>query len=209
MTEIVLFGTGSSIIVDIEDVIKRCGYKINVYIKNRNVKCWASQKNNVIEAKNIDSKLLEKLCFSPIFSPSNRRICVFEATKLGFTNFASLIDPSSILSPSVSFEAGTYVGMQSVIGASSQIGKQCFINRGVMIGHHFRCQDFVSIGPGVTISGHVEIESDVLIGAGAVLCPNVKIGKGSVISAGTVVKKDIPQKSLVFDKKSTEIREYK
>lgn len=52
----------------------------------------------------------------------------------------------------------------------------------------------------------VTIEDNVWIGAGVIVLKGVTIGSGSVIAAGTVVKRDIPENSLVYNQRELVIR---
>ena len=83
----------------------------------------------------------------------------------------------------------------------------------------------VMIGPNVCIYDHdhvfnkegimrdlgfttapVIIEDNVWIAAGVIILKGVTIGSGSVVAAGTIVTKDIPQNSVVYNKKEMVIK---
>ena len=70
-------------------------------------------------------------------------------------------------------------------------------NRGAVIGHHVRLDDFVSIGPGVVTGGHVSVGRGSVVGTGAVILPEIAIGKNAVVGAGAVVTRDVPDQTMV------------
>lgn len=93
------------------------------------------------------------------------------------------------------------------------IGPDCIISGGVMMGPGFRLGRGVFVGPNVTVcndawprahkdgyradllaAGHycVIVEDGASIGANAVVLPGVRIGAGAMIAAGEVVTGDVP-----------------
>lgn len=102
--------------------------------------------------------------------------------------------------------------------ASITIGNGVFINRNtiivarnaITIGNH------VTIGPNVCIYDHdhsmnkgeylletVEIMDDVWIGANVTILKGVKIGRNSIIAAGCIVSKNLPDKSILIQKRES------
>jgi serine O-acetyltransferase len=78
-------------------------------------------------------------------------------------------------------------GFSSVVSAKS-IGKNCWINQQVTIGH--------------TAQGAPVIGDNVRIGAGAIVIGNIKIGNNVTIAAGATVNIDVPDNSLVVPQKA-------
>lgn len=73
--------------------------------------------------------------------------------------------------------------------------------------HDYRVHD--GVGPGATKfrTGFIEIGERSWIGANVVLLRNTKIGKNCVVAAGCVLGNcDIPDNSLVYQKKDTQIK---
>lgn len=104
-----------------------------------------------------------------------------------------------------------------------EIGNDCFINRNCMIVAHECIQicNNVTIGPGTCIYDHdhgenggytssqITIKEGVWIGANAIILQGVTIGSRSIVAAGTIVNKDVPDKTLIYQKREniqTEIR---
>ncbi len=111
--------------------------------------------------------------------------------------FATIIHPTAHFSlPAIAGE-GTFIGVGSIIGSHTSLGKHVLVNRGVLIGHHTTIGDYVTINPGANIAGKISIGSHTYIGMGAVIIDKLKIGNHAVIGAGAVVTKDVPDNVLV------------
>lgn len=80
------------------------------------------------------------------------------------------------------------------------------------IGHNVCIYDhdhnYKGIGFDRLLTGEVLIGKSVWIGSGAIILRNTKIGDNAVIAAGSVVKGDIPENSVFFNKRNNEIYRY-
>lgn len=89
------------------------------------------------------------------------------------------------------------------------IGRGLFIDHGmgVVIGETSIVGENVTMFHGVTLGGtksapikrHPTVGDNVLIGAGAKILGNITIGENSKIAANVVIKKDVPENSIVYD----------
>lgn len=111
---------------------------------------------------------------------------------------------------------GLIIGDNSSIGPFGYIGCAGFVKIGknVMLGprvslfaenHNFSDTESDIKSQGVNRKGII-IDDDCWLGSGVIVLDGVKIGKGSVIAAGAVVTKDVPEGSLVKDKRFKDIR---
>ncbi len=127
---------------------------------------------------------------------------------------STMIRPSSYYG--VEIGEGFKIGNNSSIGPFGYIGCAGYIDIGnnVMIGprvsmfaenHNFEKINESIKSQGVRQKGII-IEDDCWIGSGVIILDGVKIGKGSVIAAGAVISKDIPNFSIVIDKKDKIIK---
>jgi sugar O-acyltransferase (sialic acid O-acetyltransferase NeuD family) len=107
-------------------------------------------------------------------------------------SFASVIDPSAIVSPSATIGEGTVVLHGALIQTSCVIGRHVIINATAMIDHDCLIGDFVHIAPKAAIGGQVTIGEGTHIGPGAVILAGVSIGRWRVIAPGSVVAQDLP-----------------
>ena len=128
----------------------------------------------------------------PLFGPGRRQSALNDALRLGFGEFATLVDPTAIVAMSAQLEDGVYVNAGATLGAASRLGRFVFVNRGAVLGHHLDIGDFASIGPGANLAAGVTLGRGAMIGAGATLLPKVKVGANSVVGAGAVVTEDLP-----------------
>ena len=189
---IVLFATGSPVLVEVEESLHRAGVGIAAGVSNREGVDYLSDPALLVGAAFAGAALKALPFLIPLFTPANRRAASREAAALGFDRPYRLIDPTTIVPRALSIGAGGYVNAGCVLGAKSRFGSFVFINRGASIGHHATIGDFVSIGPGVVIAGQVTIGSGCMIGAGAIVLPGISIGDDAAIGAGSVVTHDIP-----------------
>ena len=101
------------------------------------------------------------------------------------------------------------IGYNNVIVAREQItlGNHVMLGANVCIYDH----DHVFRQPGVMrdlgyTTAPVTIGDNVWIGAGVMILKGVTIGSGSVIAAGTLVNQDIPENSLVYNRRELVIK---
>lgn len=110
----------------------------------------------------------------------------------------TLISPNSDLGDfEVKISDGVSIAYHCAISNSVIIGKGSFINAKTIIGHDSNIGEFCEICPSVNIAGNIEIGDYSFIGTGAIIYPNVRIGKNVSITAGSVVRKNIPDNSIV------------
>lgn len=192
----VLYGAGSSVLVDLEETCLRCGIDIVAIVNNYDCASFAIHPEKVMALIELPVGLLELPVMFSLFTPGHRKFAVDQASALGASNFKPLIDPTSILPSSIEVSQGAYINSGAVIGGKSFLGEFSFINRAATLGHHASIGDFASIGPGVSTGGHVAIGRGAVIGTGAVILPGVKIGENSVVGGGAVVTRDVPANCL-------------
>lgn len=108
-------------------------------------------------------------------------------------HFASLIDPSTILSKRVDIGEGVIICAGCILTVDINIGKHVIINLDSTIGHDVVINDFVTIYPGVHVSGMVKIGQGAEIGTGTQIIQGKSISNGSIIGAGATVISDIKE----------------
>ena len=192
MPGVVIYATGSPILVDLEESLARATITLRAGVRNRLGDCFLSDTRLSVAPESLTAELIALPFLVPLFTPANRLSAVTEARSYGFTTAFSLIDPTVIRPRTVEHGEGFYANAGCTLGAASRFGAFVFINRGATVGHHVQCGDYVSIGPGAVIAGGVALGQGALIGAGATVLPNAAIGANAVIGAGAVVTKDIP-----------------
>lgn len=108
--------------------------------------------------------------------------------------FATLIDPSVIMSDSVTVGVGSIICAGTIATVNISIGNHSIINLDCTIGHDACLSDFVTLYPSVNISGCVSIENSTECGTGAHFIQGISVCAESIIGAGTVVIRNIEEK---------------
>jgi sugar O-acyltransferase (sialic acid O-acetyltransferase NeuD family) len=196
MTQAVMYGTGSSLIVDIEESLFRSNITLCAAIYNRETKSYLSEGVPLYSSTSIPDHLKALAFIVPFFTPGDRQQVVLEAESLGFLTPLDLIDSSVAAPRSLVLGGGVYVNAGCSLGARSELDAFVLVNRGVSLGHHVHLGRFVSVGPGAVIAGWVNVGKGSVVGSGAVILPNVTIGENSVIGAGAVVTRDVSDNCL-------------
>lgn len=106
--------------------------------------------------------------------------------------FATVIDPSVILSDRVHIEEGCIICAGTILTVDVRIGNHVLINLDCTIEHDDVIEDYVSIYSSVNVSGNVTIGAECEIGTGVQIIQGKTIGEQAVVGAGAVVVKDIP-----------------
>lgn len=108
--------------------------------------------------------------------------------------FATLFDPSILMSNNVSIGEGCIICAGTIVTVDITIGNHVIINLDCTVGHDDILHDFVTVYPSVNISGNVEVGECTELGTGTQIIQGKKIGAGSIIGAGAVVVRDIPDR---------------
>ena len=116
---------------------------------------------------------------------------IIRKIKTSNVKFATLIDPSVIMSNRVTIGQGSIICAGTIITVDVQIGDHVIVNLDCTIGHDDIINDFVTIYPSVNVSGMVKIGSCVELGTGVQIIQSKEICDETVIGAGAVIVKDI------------------
>jgi len=198
MNGVVIYGTGSPILVDVEESLRRAGIPVRAGVRNRECDSYLSAEPPTFAPGAVPAELKKLPFLVPLFTPAHRQEAAREAETQGFSEPFSLIDPTVPLPRVIRYAAGLYVNAGCTVGAASEFGAFVFINRGASIGHHARLDRFVSIGPGAVLAAFVTMGKGAVVGAGAVVLPKITIGENAVVGAGAVVTHDVPGGCLVL-----------
>ena len=196
MRKVILFGIGSTLIVDIEETCERLGIEIAAAIRNVDGPVYYSDLSRVHSVENMPEICKGLPVVIPLFTPGYRKAAVDHAQRCGLDQFPNILDNTSILPRSIVLGRGVYINAGCTLGGAGVFGDFAFINRSASIGHHASLKDFASIGPGAVLAGHVTVGRGAMIGAGAVVLPKVVIGENSVIAAGAVVTRSVPSNCM-------------
>lgn len=120
-----------------------------------------------------------------------RKMVIDKLMKYPHVRFASLIDPSVLLSDRVEIREGTIVCAGTILTVDITIGKHVIINLDCTVGHDAQISDYVTVYPSANISGNVTVGECVELGTGAQIIQGKSIADGAIVGAGAVVVKDI------------------
>lgn len=138
------------------------------------------------------SKTIWVIC--AVGAASVRRKIIEKIEKIETIKFATLIDPSVLLSGRVKIGMGSIICAGTIATVDIEIGNHVIINLDCTIGHDAKLEDYVTVYPSVNISGFSKVEEEVELGTGTQIIQGKRIGRETVIGAGAVVVKDIPAK---------------
>lgn len=116
---------------------------------------------------------------------------IIEKLKGSNVYFATLIDPSVILSKLVEIGEGTIICAGTILTVDIKIGNHVIINLDCTLGHDDIIDDFVTIYPSVNVSGNVSVGKCCELGTGMQIIQGKTITSGVILGAGAVVVKDI------------------
>lgn len=107
--------------------------------------------------------------------------------------YATLVDPSVIMSKRVHVGEGSIICAGTIITVDVTIGKHVIINLDCTLGHDDIVEDYVTIYPSVNVSGNVRIGQMSELGTGAQIIQGKNIVSKTVLGAGAVVVKDVDE----------------
>lgn len=105
--------------------------------------------------------------------------------------YATLIDPSVIISDRVKIGEGSIICAGTIVTVDVVLGKHVIINLDCTVGHDAVIGNFVTMYPSVNVSGMVQVGECVELGTGMQVIQGKKIVANAIFGAGAVVVKDI------------------
>lgn len=108
-------------------------------------------------------------------------------------SFATLVDPSVILSDRIEIGEGCIICAGTIITVDVTIGRHTIINLDCTVGHDVLLGEYNTLYPSVNASGCVSTGDCVEIGTGVQIIQGREICSNAIFGAGTVVVKDIKE----------------
>ena len=184
-----LVGFGKVYAAEISQSLDRLGQSSQLLLTKEN---YGSANNSL--SKEPDSS--DQLLLSHIDPPERLALAKLLAERKDL-EFATVIDPTSVVASNTTVSHGSYINSLVAIGANSTLGCHVFVNRSSSIAHDCTLESFVSTGPGAIICSDVRVGFGSFIGAGAVVKDGVRIGRHAFIGAGSMVIKDVADFEVV------------
>ena len=135
-----------------------------------------------------------------------RKVVIEKATAFQNVKFATLIDPSVLMSDRVTIGEGSIICAGNIITVDIKLGKHCIVNLDCTIGHDAILEDYVTVYPSVNISGITHIGEGSELGTGMQIIQGKTIGNEAIVGAGAVVVKDIPARCVAVASPAKPIR---
>ena len=194
MRDIVIVGTGG-LAKDVQWIIER----INAVEKTWNLLGFidCEDKSNVIGNDDFLCSYSSDIdVVIAIGSADIRKELYTKYAKNINLNFPNIIDPTAVISSSVTMGIGNIICAYSILTVDVTIGDFTIINLRANIEHDSVIKDFVTISPSVNVSGNVSIETGAYIGVGVNIIQGIEIGEKTIIGAGAVVINNMPLKCM-------------
>jgi UDP-N-acetylglucosamine acyltransferase len=102
----------------------------------------------------------------------------------------SLWETAPSLGMNIRIEA--FVTVDAGVSIRTKIGNRTWLMKHVHVGHDAQIGSDCELAPGTVIGGHAVLEDGVRCGIGVLVKPFVTVGAGARLGMGAVVTKDVP-----------------
>ncbi|MEK3760025.1 acetyltransferase [Paenibacillus sp. FSL P4-0338] len=127
-----------------------------------------------------------------IGNPEIRSKVIAEVSIYSTVSFATLIDPSVIMSKWVEVGEGSIICAGSILTVNISIGKHVIVNLDCTVGHDATINDFCTLYPSVNLSGNTHLKSYVELGTGSQVIQGINVEDRTIVGAGAVVVRNLP-----------------
>ncbi len=128
-----------------------------------------------------------------------------EALGIPQDRWATVVDPTAIISPSAGIAEGAYVGPASVVEPAVEIGPQSALLGNVYVAHDTRIGRYVCCANSASLSGEVKIADASFVGANSCVREYTTVGQKAIIAMGSVVIRDVAPETTVAGNPAREI----
>ena len=111
---------------------------------------------------------------------------------------ATIIDKTSIISPSAKIEDGCIICEQTIVDANSRVARGALIQPYSAIGHDSKVGRFSVVSSGCVICGDVDIGDRSFVGVNSSVKEKISVGNDVIIAMGSVVLSNIDSENTVF-----------
>lgn len=129
-------------------------------------------------------------------------------SELGY-RFATIVASSAIVSRTAKLGEGVQVLARATINAGTSVGMHSIINSCSLVEHDCCIEEFVNIAPAATVCGNTTVRQGAQIGPGSVLAQGLDVGAYCIVGAGASVARSIESYSKVLPAKTVKIIETK
>jgi sugar O-acyltransferase (sialic acid O-acetyltransferase NeuD family) len=118
-----------------------------------------------------------------------------EAKAKGY-HLISYIHSRAITSEGLEIGENCWIGAGSIIGTFVRLGDNVSLASGVNLGHHTVIRDHCFLASGVVISGNVTVEPYCILGANVTVRDRVTLASETVVGAGGTILEDTEEKGV-------------
>lgn len=123
--------------------------------------------------------------------PALRKLLLDKIIKFGF-KLGSVIDPSSIISPTAKLGDGIIITSNCIVASNAIVGGNVAINVKSIVGHDIVISNNSVLSSMVNIGGGCIIGEGSYLGMACLIREGIQIGHEVIIGMGSVVHNDIP-----------------
>lgn len=192
MSDIVIIGAGGHSKV-VADAAIRAGFRVRGFIDDHAMSAPLPGYDvigTVLDLIN-DSKFQGDIVAVVAVGDNSTRMQIVEKLALPKERYATVIDPSAVVSQYASIAEGTVILQGAIVNAGTVVGQHAIINTGCTIDHDCIIENYAHISPGVNLAGGVAVGEGAHLGIGSCVVPGCSVGDWSVVGAGAVVVKNI------------------
>lgn len=139
-----------------------------------------------------DGSMGNNVIFSVALGDPFVRAQLFEKIIAAGGEVATIVHPTSFISPSAIIGEGVVISPFCYIKAGAQIGRFSLLEVGCSVGVDNNVGESVFLGPSCQLNFGCTIGEKSFLGTGTIVIPRRTIGAGVIIGAGSTVIKDIP-----------------
>lgn len=104
--------------------------------------------------------------------------------------FATVVHPRAIVSPSAAIGHGCAIMAGAVVGTEAWLGEGVVVNAGAIVDHHCKVEAFAHLGVGACMAGGAILGSKAWMQAGASLGYGVVVKNGHILLPGQGMQSD-------------------
>lgn len=109
---------------------------------------------------------------------------------------ATLIHPSSWISPTARISSGTVLVGANMVFSAARIEEDVLVDPDTTIGAESIIGSGSYLSPGCHLASRVICGEECFMGIGAVAVPEVRVGRRAIVGAGAVVTRSVPDEKL-------------
>jgi acetyltransferase EpsM len=193
MPDIVIIGAGGHSKV-VADAAVRAGFRLRGFLDDHATVSPLPEYDVIGTILDLvhDPQLQKDVLAVIAIGDNHTRKHVVQRLGLHKGRYATIIDPSAVVSKYALIAEGTVVLQGVIVNAETVVGQHAILNTGCTIDHDCKIGDYAHISPGVNLAGGVIVGEGAHVGIGTCVIPQCSIGDWSVVGAGAAVVKDIP-----------------